>query len=55
MPDKNDEYYTPEEAAEKLGVTKRTITRNLKNEKLEGTKILGRWRIPKEVIDNMVK
>lgn len=45
-------FYTPEEAAAILGVTRRTIYVWLKHKELEASKIGGRWYVTDKVLEN---
>ena len=50
----DEEYYTVEEVAGKIGVTSRTIRNYLKQGKLKGRKIGGRWRFSSEDIESFL-
>ena len=47
------EYMTPNEAAELLGVTPRTVYQWIKDKHLPAAKIGGRWRVRRVDIDSL--
>lgn len=49
------EYYTSDEVAKLLGVTKRSIRNYIKEGKITGTKYGGRWNFTKEDIEDYIK
>lgn len=51
----DQEYYSSEELAEMLGITTRTIRNYLKNGKIKGYKIGGKWRFSKNNIEEFIR
>lgn len=49
------EYYSSEELAEMLGVTTRTIRNYLKEQKIKGYKIGGKWKFSRDDIEEYIR
>ena len=50
------QYFTPQEAAEKLKLSENTIRAWCKEQKLVGATCLqGRWRIPEEALQRVIE
>ena len=50
-----EKYYTPDQVAESLGVSAKTVREWLKNGKLQGTKLGPRlWRISESDVEKFV-
>ena len=49
----NTEWFTPKDAAEAIGVTRRTIQAWIREKKLPAVKLMGRWRINRADIEKL--
>lgn len=52
---RNKEYYTTDEIANLLGVTRPTVRRYLDNYRLPTLKLDGGWRVPTESVERLLK
>ena len=50
----SEQYYTIDEAAERIGVHPKTVRRYIFSGKIEGLKLGGQWRIYEEALDNFL-
>ncbi|MBC7293890.1 MAG: helix-turn-helix domain-containing protein [Thermoleophilia bacterium] len=48
------EYYTPEEAAARLKIARRTVYQWLRTGRIKGTKLSNMWRIPETEISRLL-
>ena len=46
-----DEWLTPKQAAELVGVTPRTVQNWIKNDKIKGYQVVGRIRVKRSDVD----
>lgn len=51
----SEEYYTPEEIAERFKITRNAVYNWVKRRKLRAIKIGGATRIPKEALENFIR
>ncbi len=49
-----EKYYTPEEIAELLKVSRETVYNWLRAGKLKGTKVFNFWRIPESELNRLL-